>query len=436
MATAWAPPTAWTSSMPSSAQAARMAGAGRPPASGRGGEATAIWRTPATCAGITFMITEEGSGTRPPGTYTPARSTGTYRSVTWAPAPIRVTWPGGRCASCTGRTRRTISSSAARSLGSSSARASVSTWADTRLVGRSTPSNTAVYSRTAAAPRSRTSSHTGRICARATLVSSAARGRTPASFSLVIPAAGCPRRSITESTRLVYGASPFARRAVHMPNNGGHPPGPVPTGTGQQFEPAGHHPGGQGPQPERAGRAEPQRIEQPGTDRQGGQLVLERGEPGVLPHTARCERGGKRPGEQPGHRQRPVLAHGEQVPERPRDRPAGQAHQAERDIGRDKRGRLGVDQRGLPGSGDHQQRARRQRCPAEPGEHAERRGPGRDHQRRYDGGHGVTPGGHGLVAARRVGEGDWHSHGRQQRTRHAGRRARREFRGGSQTLLR
>jgi hypothetical protein len=77
MATAWAPPTAWTSSMPSSAQAARMAGAGMPPLSGRGGEATAIWRTPATCAGITFMITEEGSGTRPPGTYTPARSTGT-----------------------------------------------------------------------------------------------------------------------------------------------------------------------------------------------------------------------------------------------------------------------------------------------------------------------------------------------------------------------
>src|SRR5215470_5905694 len=375
MATAWAPPTAWTSSMPSSAQAARMAGAGRPPASGRGGEATAIWRTPATCAGITFMITEEGSGIRPPGTYTPARSTGTYRSVTWAPAPIRVTWPAGRCASCTGRTRRTISSSAARSVGSSPARASASTCAGTRLVGRSTPSKRAVYSRTAAAPRSRTSSHTGRICARATLVSSAARGRTPASFSLVIPAAGWPRRSITESTRSVYGASRFIRRAVHMPNNGDDPPGPVPAGTGQQLEAAGHHPGGQGPQPERPGRAERQRIAQPGTDRQGGQLVLEDSEPGVLAHPARHERGGERPGEQPGHRQRPVLAHGEQVPERPGDRPAGQAHQAERGVGRDERGRLGVDKRGRPGSGYRQQRARRHRRPAEPGDHAKRRGP-------------------------------------------------------------
>src|SRR5262245_10051770 len=166
-------------------------------------------------------------------------------------------------------------------------------------MGRSTPSKRAVYSRTAAAPRSRTSSHTGRICARATLVSSAARGRTPASFSLVIPAAGCPRRSITESTRSVYGASAFARRAVHMPNTGGRPPGPVPAGAGQQFEAAGHHRGAQGPEPERPGRAELQRIEQPGTDRQGGQLVLERGEPRVLPDPASHERGGKRPGKQP-----------------------------------------------------------------------------------------------------------------------------------------
>ena len=54
-----------------------MAGAGRPPWSGCGGEATAIWATPATCAGTTFMITDEGSGTSPAGTYTPARPTGT-----------------------------------------------------------------------------------------------------------------------------------------------------------------------------------------------------------------------------------------------------------------------------------------------------------------------------------------------------------------------
>ena len=231
--------------------------------------------------------------------------------------PIADPVAAGRCASCTGRTRRAISSSAARSFGSSPARASASACAGTGLVGRSTPSKRIVYSRTAAAPRSRTSSHTGRICAMAAPVSSAARGRTLASFSLVIPAAGCSRRSRTESTRLVYGASTFARRTVHLANDRGHPPGPVPARAGQQFEAAGHRPGGQHPEPERAGRAERQRIAQPGADRQGRQQVLECGEPGVLPHPARHERGGKRPGEQPGHRQRPALAHGEQVPERP-----------------------------------------------------------------------------------------------------------------------
>ena len=45
-----------------------------PPLSGRGGEGDRDpWRTPATCAGITFMITEEGAA-QTAGTYTPARS--------------------------------------------------------------------------------------------------------------------------------------------------------------------------------------------------------------------------------------------------------------------------------------------------------------------------------------------------------------------------
>ncbi len=227
--------------------------------------------------------------------------------MTCAPSPIRVVWPAGRCASCTGRTRRTISSSAARSFGSSPARASASTCAGTRLAGRSTPSKRAVYSRTAAAPRSRTSSHTGRIRSSATPVSSAARGRTPASFSLVMAAAGCPRRSITESTRSVYEASPDPRGPVHMPRGpatGSHSPQParprprdegtgpqatrgsagslprastaswpagvpgrslpqastplrpVPAGIAQQLEAAGHHPGGQGPEREGPARTE------------------------------------------------------------------------------------------------------------------------------------------------------------------------------------
>ncbi len=68
VATAWAPPTAYTSSTPRSAQTARIEGCGSPPNSRCGGEATAIERQPATWAGTTFMTTLEASGARPPGT--------------------------------------------------------------------------------------------------------------------------------------------------------------------------------------------------------------------------------------------------------------------------------------------------------------------------------------------------------------------------------
>ncbi len=60
IATAWAPPTAYTSSTPSSAQAARIAGCTRPPNAFCGGEDTAMPRTPASCAGTTFITTEDG----------------------------------------------------------------------------------------------------------------------------------------------------------------------------------------------------------------------------------------------------------------------------------------------------------------------------------------------------------------------------------------
>ena len=68
IAIACAPPTAYTSSTPSRAQAARTVGSGSPAASGRGGEASAIDRTPATWAGTTFITTLDGSGDSPPGT--------------------------------------------------------------------------------------------------------------------------------------------------------------------------------------------------------------------------------------------------------------------------------------------------------------------------------------------------------------------------------
>src|SRR5687768_13789279 len=84
-ACAWAPPTAHTSSMPSSAAAARTAGCGRPPNSACGGEHTTSDSTPAICAGTTFMTTVDGYMARPPGAYRPTRATGTHFSVTVPP---------------------------------------------------------------------------------------------------------------------------------------------------------------------------------------------------------------------------------------------------------------------------------------------------------------------------------------------------------------
>ena len=54
--------------MPSSAQAARIVGCGSPPWSFCGEEVSAIDGTPATCAGTTFITTEDTSGAMPPGT--------------------------------------------------------------------------------------------------------------------------------------------------------------------------------------------------------------------------------------------------------------------------------------------------------------------------------------------------------------------------------
>ena len=64
--------------------------------------------------------------------------------------------------------------------GSMAARAAASACCGTRVVSRSTPSKRAVSSRTAAAPRARTSSQSGRTTSRATSTSSAARGSTVA----------------------------------------------------------------------------------------------------------------------------------------------------------------------------------------------------------------------------------------------------------------
>jgi hypothetical protein len=68
IATAWAPPTAYTSSTPSSAQAASTRWSGRPPFSRCGGLTTTRERTPAAWAGTTFITTVDGYIARPPGT--------------------------------------------------------------------------------------------------------------------------------------------------------------------------------------------------------------------------------------------------------------------------------------------------------------------------------------------------------------------------------
>ena len=134
--------------------------------------------TPATKAGITFMTTELGYATSPPGTYSPTRCTGTHFSMTSAPALTLITASVRRCASCTNRARRAASSTASRTCGSIAASAASSAACGTRVVVSSTPSKRAVASMTAAKPRSRMSSKSGVTIETALLISKAALGRT------------------------------------------------------------------------------------------------------------------------------------------------------------------------------------------------------------------------------------------------------------------
>ena len=87
---------------------------GQPSLSRCGGEVTAIARTPATCAGTTFITTLDGYSARPPGTYSPTRRTGTQRWVTVPPGAIWVTFSVGNCAAWPTLARAIDSVSAAR----------------------------------------------------------------------------------------------------------------------------------------------------------------------------------------------------------------------------------------------------------------------------------------------------------------------------------
>src|ERR1700749_828668 len=256
MARAWAPPAACTSSTASSAQAASTAGWGRPPWSAWGGEGTATDPTPATRGGTTFMTTEEGEGTSPPGTYTPARLTGTYRAVTVRPsAGDTVFSAGGSWASWTRRARRAAPSRARATAGSSALSAASRASGGTRVVSRSTPSKRAGYSRTAAAPRWRTSSHTGRICSAAAATSRVARGRTPDRLTRLRADSSRSRRSIREITRSVYGAGLMPGGFVHMADPGAG----VAAGVGHQLGQGDGQGREQRPEDERALGAQGQR---------------------------------------------------------------------------------------------------------------------------------------------------------------------------------
>src|SRR5689334_15625704 len=63
-------------------------------------------------------------------------------------------------------------------------------------------------------------------------------------------------------------------------------------GADQQFQAARGHGGGQWPDGERAAGTQRKRVTEPGAGRQGGEQVLERGEPGLLPDPTGHERGG------------------------------------------------------------------------------------------------------------------------------------------------
>lgn len=99
------------------------------------------------------MITEEGYTERPPGAYSPTRSTGTHFSVTEPPGTTWVVCVVRRCARWTRRARRMDSSRAARTAGSSCSSASVSASAGTRTESSRTPSNFSAKSISAASPR-------------------------------------------------------------------------------------------------------------------------------------------------------------------------------------------------------------------------------------------------------------------------------------------
>ena len=143
-----------------------------------GGTHSAIPDTPATRAGIAVMSTLDGYLARPPGTYTPARATGSSSRSTVTPFRSNGPSRAGRCwwnASITDAASET----AARSSGSTVSSAAAISSAGTRSSSMPTPSKRSVYSLSAPSPRALTSSTIARTSATGPSPARFGRGRRP-----------------------------------------------------------------------------------------------------------------------------------------------------------------------------------------------------------------------------------------------------------------
>src|SRR5216684_8935286 len=155
--------------------------------------------TPATFAGSAFISTEDGYAALPPGTYSPARSSGVIRWPSVVPSASVNRHDFARCRVWKRRMRTAARSSASRCTRPSRERAFSSSRREISRSGmRATLSRSkrSVYSSTAASPRARTSSQIA-ATARSTSTSSAESNAT--SFASRSPKSACAveRRAIS-----------------------------------------------------------------------------------------------------------------------------------------------------------------------------------------------------------------------------------------------
>src|SRR5580693_8367385 len=325
----------------------------------------------------------------------------------------------GTWASWTTRARRAASSRASLTFGSMVSRARRRTSPGTRVCARSTPSNRLVYSRTAAPPRTRTSSVIGFTRSTARSTSRAARGSTPSSTCLVSPSAARPRRSITVVTGLtplsevtcpVYeGRRPVAEpsacwtaaclaclsRRLSVVNGGGIIGAGVGGAAGAPFGDQDDDRGDQRPERQRALGAKGERCGEQRAGRAAAQVLVVAGQADLLAQPEHDERAGDAAEDQAGRRGRPDALGGagtgprgqqEPVAEQPGDQPCGGADQAEPAVGDDERARLDVHELSRSRRDLLEQRAGRDLAPDEPGEQAEQGAACERHREPGDGG--------------------------------------------------